>query len=960
MADEGIISYSDLISDDGTFDDISKLIARTKKELLDLAKVLDKDINLADPNDLAMLEKLEKQTKELVQAQKNLLKSEQTLAKAQKKKKELTQEELIQREKEKIARRESVQLAKQEAIIRKSEAGSIEELRARLSKVTIQWKKLSAEERENGKTGRSLVKTKLALTNQLKKLEKQTGDTRRNVGNYTESLNRLGKTAARVFIGRSAIDGLRRIGNAFSDIIEKNKETDESIGRLSSALGQFGKSAGGLGLTILRLVSGPLTSLLNGVKSVLDFFSGAGDELNDFKATSDELAATTSKLSEEFSKELAATDQLFTSLEQANEGSKERKQIIDQINTQYGQYLPNLLTEKSTLEDIEQAQRLVNDALTKGFLIRIEQATQTDIFTNKVKSQREAFKGLQKIVESTGKTLDTRLLAAFSELIEDFDETSKQGKAARDVIESVAFSGANAAKELESTNPALAELVKQLKSVGQEDRVINFLEEAAKETDQYNKAIGDTNAALQGLNKELVTYDRSLDGNTNTNNKNTKSIADNTSARLQAIESLQTELSKLEAENLEDRQQAAFDLEDLAFQERVKQRGDNAKKLADLIKDQLKAELITKEQAEAELLDLQFVNQRIAEEQLRQHEQNKIDIRKKFAIKTIEIEAITEEDLRKQRDDFNKEFGTSFAKIAADQKAIEAENNKAIQKEREETAKKQEETTKQLLDNIGKTAELISQEITKIFEKQADLAAESVNQQQENLSRAREKAAQGLKSDIAFEEKELAKRQAEQQRREKEAAQAAKLLTLFNLVSAYAQNGDENALARGLVDFALLEAFSAGLEGFFEGTEDTGRVSSPLDGKGGRLAILHDNERVMTKAQNVLLNGMSNDDVVTNALIGSQMSDNYNPQSITSQNLFTQQKADFIASVGSNQESFNSNARIEKALINIERQLSNQPNIGLEMEKMYNNMYDIIKTEIKNSMKKRSRKRLGK
>jgi hypothetical protein len=89
MADESIISYSDLIGKDNTFEEISKNIAKTKKELLDLAKVLSKDIKLANPKDVDTLEKLEKQTKELTQAQKNLLKSEQAIAKAKKKKPKL-------------------------------------------------------------------------------------------------------------------------------------------------------------------------------------------------------------------------------------------------------------------------------------------------------------------------------------------------------------------------------------------------------------------------------------------------------------------------------------------------------------------------------------------------------------------------------------------------------------------------------------------------------------------------------------------------------------------------------------------------------------------------------------------------------------------------------------------------------------------------------------------------------
>jgi hypothetical protein len=224
------------------------------------------------------------------------------------------------------------------------------------------------------------------------------------------------------------------------------------------------------------------------------------------------------------------------------------------------------------------------------------------------------------------------------------------------------------------------------------------------------------------------------------------------------------------------------------------------------------------------------------------------------------------------------------------------------------------------------------------------------------LERARDRAAEGLQSNIAFEEKELAARQAEQQRKEKQAKQAAKILTLFNLVSAYAQSGDQNALFRGLADFALLEAFSAGLEGFYEGTEDTGTVLQPMDSKGGRLAILHNNERVVPKVQNMLLRGMSNDDLVRNALIGSHISDSL--PNLIQKNTFDIQKEDFVKATKAGHIT-DSNALVVQELRQLNYRLAKQPNIGIEIEKVYENVYNIIKSEVKAGMKKTSKKRLS-
>ena len=70
----------------------------------------------------------------------------------------------------------------------KANEGSIEQLRQQLSTTTSAWVKLSKEERENTKEGIALTKQKKDLTEELKRLEKATGDTRRNVGNYSEGM----------------------------------------------------------------------------------------------------------------------------------------------------------------------------------------------------------------------------------------------------------------------------------------------------------------------------------------------------------------------------------------------------------------------------------------------------------------------------------------------------------------------------------------------------------------------------------------------------------------------------------------------------------------------------------------------------------------------------------------------------------------------------------------------------
>jgi hypothetical protein len=89
--------------------------------------------------------------------------------------------------------RENERIVLANAKAQDSNKGSIEQLRAQLATTTQAWNKLTQQERENDDIGKKLSKQKLDLTNKLKEQEKATGDTRRNVGNYSESIKDAAK-----------------------------------------------------------------------------------------------------------------------------------------------------------------------------------------------------------------------------------------------------------------------------------------------------------------------------------------------------------------------------------------------------------------------------------------------------------------------------------------------------------------------------------------------------------------------------------------------------------------------------------------------------------------------------------------------------------------------------------------------------------------------------------------------
>ena len=435
MADEekAIISYNNIIAPTDVFDDLFSNLDSLESRLRKLAKEFNEGLKFINVNDTAQIEKQAIALRKLELAEEKLRIKKEALLIAQKKRKQLTNEELIQAQKERQVQRERVARAKQLAIIQNEQGNTIKSLRAQLSLASAEWAKLTEEEAKNGKRGKQLSRQKLELTKRLKALEKATGDTRRNVGNYTDSLSKLGKTTARVFIGRTAVDFFRKVVTGVKSLIDENKNGSQSLEELDSSLGETSNALTKISVELLKVLAPAITFVSDAIRSFVGLFVDINKGADEFSATSAGLESTINDLNKEMIKEKANVDQLFTSLSNTNEGSKERKELVDQINKQYGQYLPNLLTEKSLQEEIAVAQDLVNEAISKTFLLRAQQATQTDIFTNKATALNDAFNAIKSSAENTGTALGFTV-SDFQNFAEELSKNAIASNAFADIL----------------------------------------------------------------------------------------------------------------------------------------------------------------------------------------------------------------------------------------------------------------------------------------------------------------------------------------------------------------------------------------------------------------------------------------------------------------------------------------------------------------------------------------------
>ena len=232
-------------------------------------------------------------------------------------------------------------------------------------------------------------------------------------------------------------------------------------------------------------------------------------------------------------------------------------------------------------------------------------------------------------------------------------------------------------------------------------------------------------------------------------------------------------------------------------------------------------------------------------------------------------EKIRDDNAKKERDRVNK---------ANKEQEKEEELRRKQQKKEDEEAKKQAEADrKETFEKRGDIIEAFTDKAIENIDKRIDKLDDEINAAQKQADLFAELAANGninAEQSLAEQNKIIAEAEAEKQRIEK---QKRAIQLISSVVLAYNNELGEGkttqeALKEALTGTATISAFIGALPTFLEGTEDTGAHGYGVDGKGGFNAILHPNERVLTKGQNAMIGDVSNDDlaeIMQNHRLGS-------------------------------------------------------------------------------------------
>ena len=146
-------------------------------------------------------------------------------------------------------------------------------------------------------------------------------------------------------------------------------------------------------ISVISLVAGLTFSLVNLKK-----------ELSEAEKSANDLSDSFRKFSKDSNAAGIEANTLFGRLKTLKEGTSERRDLIIKINDLYGKYLPHLLREKATLEEINDAQDKVNKSLAKSIAYRAKESAVQRVgeqYTNKLAEQ---LSDLQNVYSAAGST----------------------------------------------------------------------------------------------------------------------------------------------------------------------------------------------------------------------------------------------------------------------------------------------------------------------------------------------------------------------------------------------------------------------------------------------------------------------------------------------------------------------------------------------------------------------------
>ena len=133
------------------------------------------------------------------------------------------------------------------------------------------------------------------------------------------------------------------------------------------------------------------------------------------------------KFNEEAGNQIIELNGVFNAYKRANEGTEEKKKLLDIIKSKYGEYIKSLIDEKGRINDIEAAQRMANQALKESIALKIRDESITEITSKEVKKQAESLGELRNIIaKSEGDEMANIMTSKVNDIFSNESKTTRE------------------------------------------------------------------------------------------------------------------------------------------------------------------------------------------------------------------------------------------------------------------------------------------------------------------------------------------------------------------------------------------------------------------------------------------------------------------------------------------------------------------------------------------------------
>lgn len=927
---------------------LSQLVEKQTIKTIELEKQKVKQAQLNEQVKIAEAKAIEAQARATAQSTTESKKSEQQNTRTAKSVKQLTVEEaMLLKERQK-----QTAYTKAVAAVRSTEVGTLENLAARTTAYELRLSKLTPTQIETTKTGQRYLNSLISVRGELQKQQATYGKHTLNVGNYQSAYNGLGNSISQLArempaFANSIQTGFMAISNNLPIFLDEIKRLQDANKVLASqgaptesvfkkvASGIFSLSTGlSVGVTLLTVFGSQIVEFIGSLfksDDALDKNAEAIKKNNEQK----KFAAAESKRHAEFigteGKEMIG---YLVQLKNTNKGSVERKNLIRDINGQYGTTLKNLSDEAEFQSMVNKEIGRYLQYLQAKYEIQKNQSA-IDMNLRKQDKELQYLRGLGL----SQKELNELRKVGFQNLVdintgqlkynETLEKSIDMSKLDTSLVGNSIVELAKAEKRLESYGLNLLIASSEMEGFGYKT------ESTTEKLKEFNTNLADFDVLLANINNydnEIqLRFDIQMIGREGQLDTISRVFEDFKEGVLSGIDQtgqyVESELFRIVNDEYDLRkkmilEQNRFSKEELKRkldEERAIRFRDLDAERDDLLSQEgltadARAKILTDYNKEAELIRNDFLKR----EELLQLEIQKLDAQTKNELEQNEQSRV------EKVEETNQELYNAELKYLEKTEEARKKAQEEADKLEKERLERQQEFRDRLIEKGLEALKKASEEREKIIDKEIEASQKLSQALQDQANAGTITAKESIAEQNAI-TNERNKAKAEEQRLQR---RLEELKLLYAGTQQYVEKGDTIPVARAK---AWLEVkglnLLAGVKGFLGGSKRTIAEEYGAPQRGGRDGYLFwgdGREMMFNPDQTEAVNGATTDQVVQGYLLSQMMGK--------------------IMTKGNNSDASTSNDKVVDQLRSVEKAIESKPDLTLTVQKLANDFVEITST----------------